>query len=96
MQILETITEQIAGNRLPLVAVTVAAVPCADTPFIVTMHWHGFVKERHVEVDQAESVTLAPVPSTSLQLNERWRVFSMYLKAVGIQWSPIWDADCAG
>ena len=72
MQILETITEQIAGNRLPLVAVTVAAVPCADTPFIVTMHWHGFIKERHVEADQAETVTLTPLPSTSLQMNDRW------------------------
>ena len=63
MQILETITDQITGNRLPLVAVTVAAVPCPDTPFILTMHWHGFVRERQVDADASETVTLTPVPS---------------------------------
>ena len=72
MQILETITDQIAGNRLPLVAVTVAAVPCPDTPFILTMHWHGFVRQRHVDADETETVALTPLPSTSLQMNERW------------------------
>jgi hypothetical protein len=72
MEILECITEQIAGNRLPLVGVTVAAVPCPDTPIILTLHWHGFRKEAVAEDEDDESSALAPVPSTSLQVNERW------------------------
>jgi hypothetical protein len=72
MEILESITEQMAGSRLPLVAVTVAAVPCPDTPVVVTLHWHGFVAERRVDTDAADTRALKPVPSTSLQLNERW------------------------
>jgi hypothetical protein len=70
MEILECITEQMTVNRLPLVGVTVAAVPCPDTPIILTLHWHGFRKETQVD-DESESA-LAPVPSTSLQMNERW------------------------
>ena len=72
MEILECITEQIAGNRLPLVGVTVAAVPCPDTPIILTLHWHGFHKETPADDEEREVSALAPVPSTSLQVNERW------------------------
>jgi hypothetical protein len=71
MEILECITEQIAGNQLPLVGVTVAAVPCPDTPIIVTLHWHGFRRES-IEDDESECA-LAPIPSSALQVNERWR-----------------------
>jgi len=72
MEILENIAGQIAATRLPLVAVTLAAVPCPDTPVILTLHWHGFVKERIVECEEADAVALTPVPSTSLQINARW------------------------
>ena len=75
MEILECITEQITGNRLPLVGVTVAAVSCPDTPIIVTLHWHGFIKESRAEVEEGGALTLTPVPSTSLQINERWSDF---------------------
>jgi hypothetical protein len=71
MEILECITEQMAGNGLPLVGVSVAAVACPDTPIILTLHWHGFRKEGSAD-DEAGESALAPVPSTSLQLNERW------------------------
>jgi hypothetical protein len=72
MEILDSITEQMTGNRQPLVGVTLAAVPCADTPIILTLHWHGFVKERLADTEEAASVALTPLPSSSLQLNERW------------------------
>lgn len=93
MEILESITEQMAGNRLPLVAVTVAAVPCPDTPFILTMHWHGFVRERLVESEQAEAVALTPLPSTSLQLNERWSdLLDLDMAAMEAGWElGAWD-----
>ena len=72
MEILECITEQIAGNRLPLIGVTVAALPCPDTPVILTLHWHGFRKETLIAEEGTDVAALTPVPSTTLQVNERW------------------------
>ena len=64
MELVERIQDQLAGNPHPLFAITVAAVPCPDTPIILTLHWHGFVRER--------ATALAPVPSSALQVNDRW------------------------
>lgn len=73
MQLLQRIEDQIAATGLPLVGITLAAVPCPDTPVILTLHWHGFVKERLAEADQAEAVSYTSLPSSALQLNDRWR-----------------------
>jgi hypothetical protein len=54
MELMERIEQQMAATQLPLFAITLAAVPCPDTPLILTLHWHAFV------------------PSSALQLNERW------------------------
>ncbi len=72
MQILERIEDQIAATGLPLVGITLAAVPCPDTPVILMLHWHGFIKHKLVELEEAEAVAYTPIPSSSLQLNERW------------------------
>ena len=60
------------GQPLPSFAITLAAVPCPDTPVILTLHWHGFIKEKLVEVEEAETVSYTPIPSSALQVNERW------------------------
>jgi hypothetical protein len=73
MEILERIEEQIAASGLPLVGITLAAVPCPDTPLILTLHWHGFIREKLAELEQAEAVSYTPLPSSALQLNDRWR-----------------------
>lgn len=73
MQILERIEDQIHATGLPLVGITLAAVSCPDTPVILTLHWHGFIKERLVDIEEAEVVSYTPIPSSALQLNERWR-----------------------
>jgi hypothetical protein len=72
MELLERIEEQIQSTQLPLFAITVAAVPCRDTPVILTLHWHGFVRERLIESELAEPVAFRSVPSSALQLNQRW------------------------
>ena len=72
MELLERIEEQINTTQLPLFAITVAAVACPDTPVILTLHWHGFVRQRLVESERAEPVAFQPVPSSALQLNQRW------------------------
>jgi hypothetical protein len=73
MKLLERIEDQISATGLPLVGITLAAVPCPDTPVILTLHWHGFIKEKLAEVEQAEPVSFTPVPSSALQVNDRWR-----------------------
>lgn len=72
MDLIECISEQIAATSRPLVAVTVAAVACPDTPVILTLHWHGFVAEKILDVEDAETVQYTSVPSSALQLNQRW------------------------
>ena len=73
MELLDRIEDQVASTGLPLFAITVAAVPCPDTPIILTLHWHGFIKEKLADLEEAEVVSYTPVPSSALQLNERWR-----------------------
>src|SRR5512138_1787689 len=72
MELLERIEQQIEAAQLPLFGITLAAVPCPDTPVILTLHWHGFVREKLVEADDAQVVSFRSVPSSALQLNERW------------------------
>lgn len=72
MQLLDRIETQLVSNRLPLVGITVAAVPYANTPVVLTLHWHGFVELRLADVTDANVVAYQPVPSSALQLNDRW------------------------
>ena len=72
MHLLDHIETQLISNRLPLVAVTVAAVPYANTPVVLTLHWHGFVETRLADVTDANVVAYQPVPSSALQVNDRW------------------------
>ena len=81
MNLLETITEHMSAKPLPLVAVTVAAVPCPDTPVILTLHWHGFVEEKIVECEEAATVGYKPIPSSALQVNGRWSDLAMLDRA---------------
>ena len=72
MELLDRIEDQVSATGLPLFAITLAAVPCADTPVILTLHWHAFIKEKLADIPTAEAVSFTPVPSSALQLNERW------------------------
>ncbi len=75
MHLLDRIETQLIANRLPLVAITVAAVPYANTPVVLTLHWHGFVEARLADVTDANVVAYQPVPSSALQVNDRWDQF---------------------
>ncbi len=72
MELLERIEGQIAATSLPLVGITLAAVPCPDTPIILTLHWHGFITQKLADVEGAEPVAYTPIPSSALQVNDRW------------------------
>ncbi len=73
MELLDHIEQQMQSTQLPLFAITVAAVPCPDTPVILTLHWHGFVREKLIESEVAQPVSFRSVPSSALQLNQRWK-----------------------
>jgi len=93
MELLERIEQQMAATQLPLFAITVAAVPCPDTPVILTLHWHAFVRERLADVEGAQTVSYKPVPSSALQLNERWEdVLTVDRAAMAAGWElGAWD-----
>lgn len=72
MEFVDRIEDQLKATGLPLVAITVAAVPCPDTPIILTLHWHGFIGEKLAQTQEAQPVRFTSIPSSALQLNERW------------------------
>ena len=73
MNLLKLIETQMISNRLPLVAVTLAAVPHTNTPTVLTLHWHGLIEVRLT--DDSDAVAYQSVPSSALQVNERWDRF---------------------
>ena len=75
MHLLDRIETQLISNRLPLVAISVAAVPYANTPVVLTLHWHGFVETRLADVTDSNVVAYQAVPSSALQVNDRWDRF---------------------
>lgn len=97
MELINRIEDQIAATGLPLFGITIAAVPCPDTPIILTLHWHGFIKERLAEIEEAETVAYTPVPSSALQLNEGWRdLVTVDRAAMDAAWElGAWDVQRA-
>jgi hypothetical protein len=93
MELLDRIETQLVSNRLPLVAITVAAVPYTNTPVVLTLHWHGFVEMRLAEVTDANVVAYQSVPSSALQINERWdRLDELENAVLDVAWElGSWD-----
>ena len=93
MHLLDRIETQLISNRLPLVAITVAAVPYANTPFVLTLHWHGFVEAKLADVEHAEVVAYQAVPSSALQVNDRWdRLDELENEVLDVAWElGSWD-----
>lgn len=93
MDLLDRIETQLIANRLPLVGITVAAVPYANTPVVLTLHWHGFVETRLADVTDANVVAYQPVPSSALQLNDRWdRLADLENEVLDVAWElGSWD-----
>lgn len=67
MDIITTIRTHIAALGLPLYAVSASAVQKADTPILLTLHWHGFTPDR-----TAITKPLRSVAASAMQLNQRW------------------------
>jgi len=72
MDFLDAIETQMISNRLPLAGISLAALPCSDTPTVLSLHWHGFI-EHETRTLQGRRFRYEAVPSSCLQINQRWR-----------------------
>lgn len=93
MRLLDCIETQLIANRLPLVGITLAAVPYANTPVVLMLHWHGFVETKLADVTDANVVCYTSVPSSALQINDRWDRFNELENSVlDVAWElGAWD-----
>jgi hypothetical protein len=72
MEVFDRIAEQLDAVGLPLFAVTLTALPRANTPVLLMLHWHGFRAEPERDAEFASAVPRRPVPGSALQLNPAW------------------------
>ncbi|MBV8467860.1 MAG: diguanylate cyclase [Burkholderiales bacterium] len=95
MEILNRILGQLDSVRLPLYAVTVSAIPRAHTPTLLTLHWHGFRRERPVLPGLPPPPPQA-VPGSMLQINEDWKDVGTIERALlDAAWQlGAWDLQC--
>lgn len=93
MQLLDLIETQLVSNRLPLVGVTLAAVPYTNTPVVLTFHWHGFVEHTLTPGPNSPVVRYEAVPSSALQVNQRWdKLEDLDNSALEVAWElGAWD-----
>lgn len=71
MQVFDKVSNQIQAMGLPVVAVSLTAVPRANTPVLLIVHWHGFAK-RPAQARPKPNELLEGIPGSALQLNETW------------------------
>ena len=80
MQVFSKVADQVRSIGLPVVAVSLTAVPRANTPVLLMVHWHGFARPQAARTGSAASqaqaalVNATPVgiPGSALQLNDAW------------------------
>lgn len=82
MEVYERIAEQIDGLRLPLFAVSLTALPRANTPVLLMLHWHGFRADGATTRGSHEPPGRLPVPGSTLQLNADWHAMERLDEAV--------------
>lgn len=76
MDVYDRIAEQIDAVRLPLFAVTLTALPRANTPVLLILHWHGFGAAPPATGGGALPAARQPVPGSALQLNAEWNAIA--------------------
>jgi hypothetical protein len=70
MDIYRTISAQVQTMRLPLFAVTLTAAPRRNTPVLLQMHWHAFLRD---EAAARAPTDPQPVASSALQVSDKWQ-----------------------
>ncbi len=62
VKVYEKVANQMQSMDIPVMAVSLTAIPRANTPVLLMVHWHGFDRQHD----------LKGIPSSALQLNEAW------------------------
>ncbi len=78
MDVFARIRDQVDAVGLPMVAVSLTAVPRANTPVLLVLHWHGFARDAPAPSPASASVAphrpaARPVPGSALQVSDTWR-----------------------
>lgn len=94
MDILRWIDEQVAAVRSPLFAVSLTAVPRADTPLLLFLHWHGFHRSTPLALAGVPPA-MRSMPGSALQINDSWqRVEELDCSALDAAWQlGAWDLE---
>jgi hypothetical protein len=74
MQVFDKVVNQVRSVGLPVVAVSLTAIPRANTPVLLMVHWHGFAKPQAPRLGQPGAPVETPVsvPGSALQLSDTW------------------------
>ncbi|MCW5641012.1 MAG: diguanylate cyclase [Rhodoferax sp.] len=76
MDVFARIRDQVDAVGLPMVAVSLTAVPRANTPVLLVLHWHGFARDAPAPASAPEAARrppARPVPGSALQVSDAWR-----------------------
>jgi hypothetical protein len=76
MEIFRRIAEQIDAVRLPLFAVTLTALPQANTPVLLILHWQGFRPDPGRKAGAPGPTARSPVPGSGVQVNDNWNAIA--------------------
>lgn len=74
MQVFDKVVEQVQSVGLPIVVVSLTAIPRANTPVLLMVHWHGFAPPQTPRLAQLNALRESPVgvPGSALQLSDTW------------------------
>src|SRR5690348_13630733 len=78
MNVVEKIQAQIDAVGLPIFAVSLTALPRANTPVLLMLHWYGFAREQAPPQAQQEPGALErrAVPGSALQVSDPWHAMA--------------------
>jgi hypothetical protein len=74
MQVFDKVVDQVQSVGLPVVAVSLTAIPRSNTPVLLMVHWHGFARPQAPRYVLPRETLETPVsiPSSALQLSDTW------------------------
>ena len=74
MRVFDNVVEQVQSVGLPVVAVSLTAIPRANTPALLMVHRHGFARPLNPRFVQTSTPREAAkcVPGSALQLSDTW------------------------
>lgn len=74
MQVFERLVGQVQSVGLPVVAVSLTAVPRVNTPVLLMVHWHGFARREtsRFAPTEASCECALGIPGSALQLSDTW------------------------